>query len=56
MFESDRDSSNNAEEDKISLKERTHRNFDDMYLSDIVKLREREGKRVDLGRSPKGHL
>ena len=38
MFESDRDSSNNAEEDKISLKERTHRNFDDMYLSDILLL------------------
>ena len=37
MFESDRDSSNNAEEDERSIK-RTYRNFDDMYLSDILLL------------------
>ena len=27
-----------------------------IYVFDIVKLREREGQRVDLGRSLKGHL
>ena len=38
MFEFDRDSYNDAEEDEISLKERTYRSFDDMYLSDILLL------------------